>query len=100
MQIYLDYSATTPPRPEAIFDAIIKLRKKVSNESLQERATVLEQTHRYYSTTHNMKAVEPILTGEYIQSETRQAPPRELAEAMGMPLPAIESAAIEEVEGG
>ena len=94
------YIPGCPPRPEAIFDAIIKLRKKVSNESLQERATVLEQTHRYYSTTHNMKAVEPILTGEYIQSETRQAPPRELAEAMGMPLPAIESAATEEVEGG
>ena len=86
------YIPGCPPRPEAIFDAIIKLRKKVSNESLQERAKVLEQTHRYYSTRHNMKAVEPILTGKYVQSETRQAPPRELAEAMGMPMPAIESA--------
>lgn len=92
------YIPGCPPRPEAIFDAIIKLRKKISNESLQERATVLEQTHRYYSTTHNMKAVEPILTGKYIQSATRQAPPRELAEAMGMPLPAIESAKTEEVK--
>jgi len=91
------YIPGCPPRPEAIFDAIIKLRKKVSNESLQERATVLEQTHRYYSTRHNMNAVEPILNGTYIQSETRQAPPRELAEAMGMPLPAIESAETEEV---
>ena len=94
------YIPGCPPRPEAIFDAIIKLRKKISNESIQERATVLEQTHRYYSTRHNMKAVEPILTGEYIQSETRQAPPRELAEAMGMPLPAIESAETEEVKRG
>lgn len=93
------YIPGCPPRPEAIFDAIIKLRKKISNESLQERATVMEQTHRYYSTTHNMKAVEPILTGKYVQSKTRQAPPRELAEAMGMPLPAIESAP-EEVERG
>ena len=94
------YIPGCPPRPEAIFDAIIKLRKKVSNEALQERAAVLEQTHRYYSTTHNMKAVDPILTGKYIQSETRQAPPKELAEAMGMPLPAIESAEQEEVERG
>lgn len=94
------YIPGCPPRPEAIFDAIIKLRKKVSNEALQERAAVLEQTHRYYSTRHDMKAVEPILTGTYIQSETRQAPPKELAEAMGMPLPAIESAAKEEVERG
>ncbi len=93
------YIPGCPPRPEAIFDAIIKLRKKVSNESLQERAKVLEQTHRYYSTRHNMKAVEPILTGKYVQSETRQAPPRELAEAMGMPMPAIESAE-KEVERG
>ena len=94
------YIPGCPPRPEAIFDAIIKLRKKVSNEALQERAAVLEQTHRYYSTRHDMKAVEPILTGTYVQSATRQAPPKELAEAMGMPLPAIESAAKEEVERG
>jgi NAD(P)H-quinone oxidoreductase subunit K len=94
------YIPGCPPRPEAIFDAIIKLRKKISNESLQERATVLEQTHRYYSTTHNMKAVQPILTGKYIQSATRQAPPKELAEAMGMPLPTLESAATEEVKRG
>lgn len=93
------YIPGCPPRPEAIFDAIIKLRKKVSNESLQERGKILEQTHRYYSTRHNMKAVEPILTGEYIQSSTRQAPPKELAEAMGMPMPAIESAE-KEVERG
>ncbi|MDJ0590744.1 MAG: photosynthetic/respiratory NAD(P)H-quinone oxidoreductase subunit K [Pleurocapsa sp. MO_226.B13] len=94
------YIPGCPPRPEAIFDAIIKLRKKISNQSLQERAEVLEQTHRYYSTTHNMKMVDPILTGKYVQSATRQAPPKELAEAMGMPLPAIESAAEEEVERG
>ncbi len=93
------YIPGCPPRPEAIFDAIIKLRKKVSNESLQERGKILEQTHRYYSTRHNMKAVEPILTGQYIQSSTRQAPPQELAEAMGMPMPAIESAE-KEVERG
>ena len=80
------YIPGCPPRPEAIFDAIVKLRKKVSNESIQERASLLQQSHRYYSTTHNMKAVSPILTGQYIQSETRQAPSKELTEAMGMPV--------------
>lgn len=94
------YIPGCPPRPEAIFDAIIKLRKKISNESLQERSAVMEQTHRYYSTTHNMKAVEPIFTGKYVQSASRQQPPKELAEAMGMPLPAIESVETEEVERG
>ena len=88
------YIPGCPPRPEAIFDSIIKLRKKVSNESLQERAAILEQTHRYYSTTHNMKVVEPILDGKYLQSGTRQAPPKELAEAMGIPI----STALEEAK--
>ncbi|MDV2998713.1 MAG: NAD(P)H-quinone oxidoreductase subunit K 1 [Chroococcopsis gigantea SAG 12.99] len=81
------YIPGCPPRPEAIIDAIIKLRKKVSNESIQERGSVLAQTHRYYSTTHKMKPVDPILTGKYLQSADRQAPPKELIEATGMPVP-------------
>ena len=94
------YLPGCPPRPEAIIDAIIKLRKKISNESMQERGQI-KQTHRYYSTTHNMKLVEPILTGEYLQSSTRQAAPKELAEAMGMPVPpALQSAQKEEVARG
>lgn len=72
------YIPGCPPRPEAIFDAVVKLRKKVANETIQERAVKMEQTHRYYSTTHKMKAVEPILTGKYLQSPSRQAPPAEL----------------------
>ncbi|MFM7792772.1 MAG: NADH dehydrogenase subunit K, partial [Microcystis panniformis] len=72
------YIPGCPPRPEAIIDAIIKLRKKVANESIQERGTVLQQTNRYYSTTHKMQATEPILTGKYLQSATRQTPPKEL----------------------
>lgn len=81
------YIPGCPPRPEAIVDAIVKLRKKVANESIQERASVMEQTHRYYSTTHTMKSVSPILTGQYLRSSTRQAPPPELVEAAGMPVP-------------
>ncbi len=88
------YIPGCPPRPEAIFDAVIKLRKKIANETLQERAAIIEQTHRYYSTTHNMKVVEPILTGKYLQSGTWENPPKELAEAMGMPV----QEALKEVE--
>jgi NAD(P)H-quinone oxidoreductase subunit K len=94
------YIPGCPPRPEAIFDAVIKLRKKISNQSIQERATTIEQTHRFYSTRHNMKAVEPILNGTYVQSVTRQAPPKELAEAMGIPLTVIESTEKKEAERG
>jgi NAD(P)H-quinone oxidoreductase subunit K len=81
------YIPGCPPRPEAIFDAIVKLRKKVANESIQERGLKTQQTHRYYSTTHNMKPVAAILTGKYLQTGTHQAPPPELTEAMGMPVP-------------
>jgi NAD(P)H-quinone oxidoreductase subunit K len=80
------YIPGCPPRPEAIIDAIIKLRKKISSESLAERGNFV-QTHRYYSVKHNMKPVPDILTGKYLQADTRQAPPRELMEAMGMPVP-------------
>ncbi|BAW97049.1 NADH dehydrogenase subunit K [[Synechococcus] sp. NIES-970] len=81
------YIPGCPPRPEAIIDAIIKLRKKVSNETIQERSIKTEQTHRYYSTTHNMKVVEPILTGKYLGLDTWNNPPATLTEAMGMPVP-------------
>lgn len=81
------YLPGCPPRPEAIIDAIIKLRKKIANDSMQERGVVIKQTHRYYSTTHNMKPVAQILTGKYIQSEARYTPPKELTEGMGMAVP-------------
>lgn len=91
------YLPGCPPRPEAIIDAIIKLRKKIANESIQERGS-LRQTHRYYSTTHTMKGVEPILTGKYMQSAERATPPKELMEAMGMPVPPALLTAEKEVE--
>ncbi|MCL1470490.1 photosynthetic/respiratory NAD(P)H-quinone oxidoreductase subunit K [Argonema antarcticum] len=94
------YLPGCPPRPEAIMDAIVKLRKKIGNDSIQDRAK-LRQTHRYYSTTHKMKAVPAILTGKYIQSPTRQAPPKELTEAIGTPVPpALMTAQKQEVERG
>ncbi len=93
------YLPGCPPRPEAIIDAIIKLRKKIANESIQERGQI-KQVHRYYSTTHNMKVVQPILTGKYLQSPSRQAAPKELAEAMGMPIPSAIEATTEEIRRG
>jgi NAD(P)H-quinone oxidoreductase subunit K len=52
---------------------------------MQERGK-LRQIHRYYSTTHRMVPVEPIVDGRYLSLDTRKAPPAELAAAMGMPV--------------
>ncbi|MBF2089224.1 MAG: NADH dehydrogenase subunit K [Synechococcales cyanobacterium K44_A2020_017] len=91
------YIPGCPPRPEAIIDAIIKLRKKISNEALQERGS-FDQTHRYFTVKHKMKVVPEILTGEYIRSASRQAPPQELAAATGMPVPALQQQVTQEEE--
>ena len=82
---------------EAIMDAIIKLPKKIANESIQERGKI-QRTHRYYTTTHKMKPVPPIFTGEYLRAPSRQQPPKELVEGMGMAVPpALQSAKKENV---
>jgi NAD(P)H-quinone oxidoreductase subunit K len=93
------YIPGCPPRPEAIIDAIIKLRKKIGNESLAERGEVA-QTHRYYTTTHSLKPVPIIHDGKYLQLDARQAPPKELAEALGLPLALEQEAQKEEVSRG
>nr|YP_002049141.1 NADH dehydrogenase beta subunit [Paulinella chromatophora]B1X4R2.1 RecName: Full=NAD(P)H-quinone oxidoreductase subunit K, organellar chromatophore; AltName: Full=NAD(P)H dehydrogenase subunit K; AltName: Full=NADH-plastoquinone oxidoreductase subunit K [Paulinella chromatophora]ACB42931.1 NADH dehydrogenase beta subunit [Paulinella chromatophora] len=65
------YLPGCPPRPEAIFDAVIKLRKKVGNEALRERGKLLP-THRYFTVAHKMKQVKPIITGTYLRAKTQQ----------------------------
>ncbi|QNI66473.1 NADH dehydrogenase I subunit NdhK (chain beta or K) [Synechococcus sp. BMK-MC-1] len=82
------YMPGCPPRPEAIFDAVIKLRKKVANESVADRRQ-LQQTHRYCTVAHAMTAVEPIVTGAYLRAETQVAA---LQSGAGLPMPALETA--------
>ncbi len=66
------YLPGCPPRPEAIFDAVIKLRKKVGDESIKERRK-MNQTHRYFTISHQMKRVEPLITGSYLNADTQKA---------------------------
>ncbi len=66
------YLPGCPPRPEAIFDAVIKLRKKVSNESILERSKA-EQTHRYLTVDHDMKLVFSENTGEYLNKKSEKS---------------------------
>ena len=63
------YLPGCPPRPEAIFDAVIKLRKKVGSESIQERIKT-EQTHRYVTVAHDMKIVFSNNNGEYLNKKS------------------------------
>ncbi|MBF2097263.1 MAG: NADH dehydrogenase subunit K [Gloeomargaritaceae cyanobacterium C42_A2020_066] len=93
------YLPGCPPKPEAIIDAIVKLRKKIAQEDVLEKRAQAP-THRYHTVTHNLKVVDPILTGKYLQKAARQAPPLALAEAMGMPVPAALEAAPAEVNHG
>lgn len=80
------YIPGCPPRPEAIMDGIIKLRKKISSETAQERG-IQGQTHRYYTIPHKMKSVPYIHTGDYLRGEDRQRPPAEIAAALGTDMP-------------
>ena len=66
------YLPGCPPRPEAIFDAVIKLRKKVGNESILERNKT-EQTHRYFTLEHNMDLVFSGNTGEYLNKKSEKS---------------------------
>ncbi len=66
------YLPGCPPRPEAIFDAIIKLRKKVGNESISERKKV-QQNHRYLTIPHQLKKTKPIITGAYLNAASQKA---------------------------
>ncbi len=66
------YLPGCPPRPEAIFDAVIKLRKKVGNESFTEREKI-DQTHRYFTIEHKMKRIDPLVTGSYLNAESQKA---------------------------
>ena len=66
------YLPGCPPRPEAIFDAVIKLRKKVANESILERNKA-EQTHRYLTVGHEMNLVFSENTGEYLNKKSEKS---------------------------
>ena len=79
------YLPGCPPRPEAIFDAVIKLRKKVANESVADRRQ-LQQTHRYCTVQHSMQRIDPVVTGAYLRAETQLAA---LKPGVGLAMPAV-----------
>jgi len=67
------YLPGCPPKPEAIIDAVIKLRKKVAQENLADR-NQFAPIHRYHTVEHKMKMVNKIHPGSYMQLESRKLP--------------------------
>nr|YP_009974123.1 NADH-plastoquinone oxidoreductase subunit K [Marattia laxa]QNH94030.1 NADH-plastoquinone oxidoreductase subunit K [Marattia laxa] len=63
------YLPGCPPKPEAIIDAIIKLRKKVAQETYRDR-TKNEKENRFFTSTHRFKFVPSIHTGQYISDQS------------------------------
>jgi NAD(P)H-quinone oxidoreductase subunit K len=66
------YLPGCPPKPEAIIDAVIKLRKKVSHEETLLRGSK-EQKHKFYTIKHELKPSAAIYTGKYMQENSRSS---------------------------
>lgn len=58
-----------PPKPEAIIDAVTKLRKKIARESFRDRTSRATRT-KYPSLNHRFRFVPGGHTGEYNQEIT------------------------------
>ena len=82
------YLPGCPPKPEAIIDAVIKLRKKVAQEDFVARES-RKQTHRFHTINHGLTLTDPIYTGKYLQNEERQSPPKEFTENLDVLTPLL-----------
>nr|YP_009033817.1 27 kDa subunit of NADH-ubiquinone oxidoreductase [Mesotaenium endlicherianum]AHZ11200.1 27 kDa subunit of NADH-ubiquinone oxidoreductase [Mesotaenium endlicherianum] len=71
------YLPGCPPKPEAIIDAVIKLRKKVAQENRAALSRPLPKP-RYFSVKHRLKAMPAVHTGLYLQQPARESPSQTL----------------------
>nr|YP_009490488.1 NADH-plastoquinone oxidoreductase subunit K [Cibotium barometz]YP_010878727.1 NADH dehydrogenase subunit K [Cibotium cumingii]WHE38182.1 NADH dehydrogenase subunit K [Cibotium sinoburmaense]AWH62706.1 NADH-plastoquinone oxidoreductase subunit K [Cibotium barometz]WHE37920.1 NADH dehydrogenase subunit K [Cibotium barometz]WHE38007.1 NADH dehydrogenase subunit K [Cibotium barometz]WHE38095.1 NADH dehydrogenase subunit K [Cibotium barometz] len=60
------YLPGCPPKPEAIIDAVTKLRKKMARENYTDQ-TSRHTRNKYFSLNHRLRFVPNIHTGEYNQ---------------------------------
>jgi NAD(P)H-quinone oxidoreductase subunit K len=90
------YLPGCPPKPEAIIDAIIKLRKKVAQENGQDKLNQNQQ-HRCFSVTHRLQPVPAVHSGEYEQNITRQVPSISLNSTFQSPFEQILESSFESV---
>nr|YP_009258479.1 27 kDa subunit of NADH-ubiquinone oxidoreductase [Netrium digitus]ANI25487.1 27 kDa subunit of NADH-ubiquinone oxidoreductase [Netrium digitus] len=71
------YLPGCPPKPESIIDAVIKLRKKVAQESAEDKKNIIK-IQRCFSIQHNLELVGPVLNGTYESKILRQVSDIEL----------------------
>ena len=88
------YLPGCPPKPEAIIDAVIKLRKKVGQETAHEKKNY-QQSQRCFTMYHRLKPVLPIHTGTYDQQTLRRTPGSEMDTSLESPLERILQNSIE-----
>nr|YP_009737665.1 NADH-plastoquinone oxidoreductase subunit K [Notholirion bulbuliferum]YP_010177962.1 NADH-plastoquinone oxidoreductase subunit K [Notholirion campanulatum]AZN62081.1 NADH-plastoquinone oxidoreductase subunit K [Notholirion macrophyllum]QHV41605.1 NADH-plastoquinone oxidoreductase subunit K [Notholirion bulbuliferum]QVG62724.1 NADH-plastoquinone oxidoreductase subunit K [Notholirion campanulatum]UIB40973.1 NADH-plastoquinone oxidoreductase subunit K [Notholirion bulbuliferum]UIB41057.1 NADH len=67
------YLPGCPPKPEAVIDAITKLRKKISREISEDR-TVSQQENRCFTTNHKFYVQCSLHIGNYDQELLYQSP--------------------------
>ncbi|XVF58533.1 hypothetical protein PTKIN_Ptkin07bG0073500 [Pterospermum kingtungense] len=67
------YLPGCPPKPEAVIDAITKLRKKISHEIYEDRIRS-QRGDRYFTTNHKFCLVRSTHTGNYNQGLLYQPP--------------------------
>nr|YP_010158346.1 NADH-plastoquinone oxidoreductase subunit K [Kadsura ananosma]QRG30454.1 NADH-plastoquinone oxidoreductase subunit K [Kadsura ananosma] len=67
------YLPGCPPKPEAIIDAITKLRKKVSREIYEDRIRC-QQENRCFTTNHKLHVGRSTHTGNYDQGLLYKSP--------------------------
>nr|YP_010629823.1 NADH dehydrogenase subunit K [Begonia rossmanniae]WBN96803.1 NADH dehydrogenase subunit K [Begonia rossmanniae] len=67
------YLPGCPPKPEAVIDAITKLRKKISREIYEDQIKY-QQENRYFTTNHKLNVGQSTHTGNYDQGLLYQPP--------------------------
>nr|YP_009270323.1 NADH-plastoquinone oxidoreductase subunit K [Erodium rupestre]AHF21080.1 NADH-plastoquinone oxidoreductase subunit K [Erodium rupestre] len=69
------YLPGCPPKPEAVIDAITKLRKKISREIHEDQiGSGSQQANRYFTTNHKFRGGRSIHIGNYDQGFFYQPP--------------------------
>nr|YP_009299112.1 NADH-plastoquinone oxidoreductase subunit K [Pelargonium exhibens]YP_009300007.1 NADH-plastoquinone oxidoreductase subunit K [Pelargonium tetragonum]AJB99026.1 NADH-plastoquinone oxidoreductase subunit K [Pelargonium exhibens]AJB99921.1 NADH-plastoquinone oxidoreductase subunit K [Pelargonium tetragonum] len=67
------YLPGCPPKPEAVIDAITKLRKKISREIYEDRVRS-QRVNRYFTTNHKFRIARSIHIGNYDKGFFYQPP--------------------------